>query len=605
MTNLMADLFISRRDAGYWLVIASIFVFAALLTMKYFPGLENEPMYAGAAYQIIHPDAFQGDPYRNPDVPLLSRPIHLSLMYGLVKVVGELWLNDLFLAFIYMTLVVAGLVGIDRIAQLLGATRIEERLIVLLMFLRDHQILTGKVLLAHHQDVNPTAFSIPVIVWLIYAALARKHLVIILGLGLLLTLISMRAALFPIFFSLMVVFFTGTSRERWTVMGLFAAGAVILWWGLYYAFPIAETHRLEIWDLIKEVENNDGDPFLSDELGNLPLRYTAWGTILAAAFWLSPRHIPALRGIRIIIICSILILVCGGLYINFAPDAIKQPLLISFLPARALGWPQNLAYIALTVGILKWLSEHPAPNRLAVGGLVLACLFVAGPGNLDLWSGLIAAAGTAVLAVHWFGYPRIFTARETGLGLARHLGLRWRTVFMQTLGLAVIISYAVAGIQKAAAWETTIRTGVYGGSSSAAWIGVAEYIRGHTPPETSVLTYQCRDTEKCRELHANRSLTTRSGRAMPTPEDISADFRNPESWKRLEAQKKILVDAGQALITGRLPTAVGLIDKLLLVPDYLIIPVRLEITGQGQDFPYAEEKRIGDYLILKRKDSQT
>ena len=92
---------------------------------------------------------------------------------------------------------------------------------------------------------------------------------------------------------------------------------------------------------------------------------------------------------------------------------------------------------------------------------------------------------------------------------------------------------------------------------------------------------------------------------MPTPEDISADFRNPESWKRLEAQKKILVDAGQALITGRLPTAVGLIDKLLLVPDYLIIPVRLEITGQGQDFPYAEEKRIGDYLILKRKDSQT
>lgn len=572
------------------IIAVAVVILAALLTLKYFPGLEYEPMYAGAAYQIIHPDAFQGDPYRSPDVPLLERPIHLSLMYGLVKIVGAAWLDDRFLALVYLGLVVASLVGVDRIARLLGAEAVEERLIVLLMFMRDHQILTGKVLLAYHADVNHTAFAVPIIVWLLYAALARKGLAIVLGLAALLTLTSVRAALFPILFALAVVFALGTARERWTVAALCAVGVAVMAWGLTVAFPIAEANRLEIWELIKEVENNDANPFLGDGLGPLPLRYLAWGVILGAAFFLTPHFAPAHRGVRVVIVCGVAVMVLGGLYIEHAPDALKQPLLISFVPARSLAWPQNLAYIALTISTLKILDARPDFKRLVVGGLALAALFVAGPGNLDRWAGLLVVAVAAALAINAL-------RRDTGAPLGERLRRHWRAVALHALVLAVVVAYGVAAAEKAPAWATALDHGVFGNNPTARWIGVADYFRDRTPPGTSVLAFHCADGAACKTLKANRSLATRSGRAMPTPEDISADFRDPESWKRLETQTRLLEDAGRALAAGRAAEAAAMIDRLVLVPDYLVIPDRIAVGG---GLPYAEETRIAGYRILKR-----
>ena len=99
------------------IVLAAIAAFAVLLTIKYFPGFESETAYAGNAFQAIHPDAFAGDAYRGPERTWSQRPFQLSLIYLVIKFTGEIWLDDRFVAVVYLGLVFAGLLGIDRIAS--------------------------------------------------------------------------------------------------------------------------------------------------------------------------------------------------------------------------------------------------------------------------------------------------------------------------------------------------------------------------------------------------------------------------------------------------------------------------------------------------------
>ncbi|MCH7935536.1 MAG: hypothetical protein IH994_00395 [Proteobacteria bacterium] len=603
------DLNTSSRTApvnalgGVRLFGAALIVGALLLTLKYYPGLENEPAYAGNVYQILNPSAFAGDSYGAAETSIFQKPLQLSLMYGLVKAVGNIWLDERFLVFIYLGLVIAGLLGIDRTARLLGITGPVERLILLLVFLKDHALLDHKVLLAHHADVNHMAFAIPIIIWLFYVVLARKGLWVVLLLSALLSLVSLRNAFFPIVMSLIVAAVGGGTRDRIIIGALFAVGAAVAFWGLFYAFPIDEGARLVIWEYIRAQEQGDANPFIANaEPAVFAMRVLTWMGILAAALFLSPGEDPAYRGVRIIMALGLLVWLVGGLYITYAPDVLKQPLLIGFAPNRALAWPQNLAYVALFALAFRGTRENSSSGfKVLVTVAGLAVLFVIGPGNLEKWSVLLLAAGLASVMVHIFLHRLDGSGGFSGQPLARVVAKNWRTIFAGALGLTLAVTFSISLFNKLPYWAFTVRTGVFGGTAAATWVDVADYVRNETPPGASVLPFMA-VTDRGRILpKATRTLATRGGRAMPIPEVYGPGFRDPGSWEMMFEQLGRLKKIEARLADLDFMAADSLMEGLVPVPDYVILPLAVVGSTSGFSPSYALEKTVGDYAIFHRR----
>ena len=474
---------------GGRVVLALITVIAAAMTLKYFPGLENEPNYAGAALQTIHPELFAGDPYRGPEFGMGSRILQLSLFYGLVKVFGEIWLDDRFLAVVYFGFVAAGLIGVDKTARLLGADKLYQRSVVLMVFAKDHAFLDHKTLLAHHQGVNHSVIAIPLIVWLFYAALARKGLAIVLALSLVLLATSVRYAPIPILMAMTAVFVTGTRREQIAIGVLSALGIAACYWVLNYAMAIPEAGRLELWDILLAAAGGDVNPFQLAfyDVPDFAVKNGLWLAILGAAIWIAPRGDSAYTGVVTIAWMGILTWLLGGLYLSFAPDTIKFPLLQGIAPTRALAWPQNLAYIAIfTVGF-RWLEAQTTAANAAAVGIAFAALFVIGPGNVPLWAGLLAAGTAVVLVLHALCPACPMVGRHPDTPLLEHGTRNAPRVTTQILALVLAAAYAIAVYQKAPAWKITLESGVFGNARPAAWIGVAEHIRETIPNGKAIL----------------------------------------------------------------------------------------------------------------------
>lgn len=574
----------SSADRAVWLVVA---LFAILLTVKYFPGFEQSHPYSGNAFQVIHPDAFAGDPYKSPDKPILKRPFQLSLLYGLVKLGGEIWLDDRFVAAFYLGLVFASLLGIDRISGLLGITEPVERILILMLFLKDHAVLKNFVLLSHHPDVNHFALAIPVAVWLIYAALAHKGLIVILLLSALLAAISVRTAVFPILFALAVTAAQGNRFERLWVAGLLGAGFVGAYVGLFYLYPMTDELRLQLWDRLKWTEGVTSDAFYSDygdHPAMLALRNTAWVGICVGALLAGVRRHPAFDGVKMIIAIALVVWLASSLYVKFAPDFMKLPLLLPLAAVRGLSLPQNLAYVAITAGLLHRLRDDPSVRQIVIASLAFAALVVLGPGNQVMWGGLVAVGFGAALGLN-YARRRSLKPAEPARFLAH------------VCGLVVVVSFAIAVWQKAPAWKVWAATGVYGDSESAKWIGVAEYIRANTPKTASVLPLYD-DPE--RGLWASRTLGSRAGRAMPVPEWYG-DLLNVEFWKFTDEQRRQLKRVLDAFTARDLAGAAREIEKLVPVADYIVIPSKALPPLNRSAFPYVVETRIRGFTILKRQ----
>lgn len=579
------------------LLILGLIVAALLLSLKYFPGLENEVAYSGNAYQIIHPDAFAGDPYRGPEHPISARPLQLTAMYALVKAVGDLWLDDRFVFLVYWGLVAVGLAGIDRTAKLLGANGITERAIILLMFLKDHAVLDHSVRLAHHQDVNHMAFAIPIIIWLIYVTLARKDLGVVLAISAVLTAFSIRNAAIPVSACLIITAVLGARRERMVVAALFIAGLAIAYWGLFHFFAVPEMARLELWEHIKTQEEGDANPFLGGD-GHW-VRVSVWGAIVLGGYLACRGDSPAHRGARLYLLIGALTFLVGGAYISFAPDAIKFPLLIGFAPNRALAWVQNLAYIAIVAGLFRWAGEQATAKAAIIATAVILVLFIVGPGNHVKWLALTASASVLVVAVYWIGRPEILARRRSTMTLADHLTAAWPVACMQTLVVVLGLALAKGIVDHRAAIGTMLADGVWGDSASAPWIGVAEYVRDNTPAGVSILPLTYADAGNTR-LTATRSLGTRAGRAMPVPEVYGADFRSPAAWQRMYQQLAVLEAIEKALMRRDFAGAAESIEHLLPFPDYILLPEGV-LDHTATIGPYRLAHRIRGYALLKRQ----
>ncbi len=587
-----------RIHVTFWAFLVTV---AAFMTMKYFPGLENEVAYAGNAFQTIFPDAFPGDPYRAPDAPIWSRPLQLSLIYVIVKIVGEPWLNDFFLAGFYLLLVVAGLAGIDRTARLLGITRPVERAFVLLFFAKDHQILTGKVLVAHHQDVNHSALAIPIVIWLIYFALARRHLALLLLVSLVLVAVSPRAACFPVLFAMGIKFYIGSKIDRITIGALSAIGLLILYFVLFHIFPISSSNNLVLWDLILAQEGDDANAFVQDSLGPMPVRHALWLAIMGGAFYYAGKIDHADKPLRALIVLGLVTYVLGGAYLNFAPDVLKQPMLISLVPARALSVVQNFAYLAILAGCLGKIRNAATLGNLGITALILAVLYLAGPGNYMQWAALVALGGALGLL---FVMIRFRLRQIAPAGLFKEAIIHsWRLLLVLPVILSLVVGYGHSLKNNWSAWQSAWDHGVYGHAEAAIWIGVDDYFRNHTPKDATVMPFQCRrGAQNCDVLRSSRGLATRSGRAMPTPEVYGADFLDPKSWHERARREQEIVAIANQLMQGNVTIVAEQLQHLVPVPQYLVIPKFLNLADAFETrTDYKLVKTFPSYHIFKQE----
>lgn len=564
----------------WWMIILGV---AIVLTLRYFPGLENETAYSGLAFKAIYPDAFATDLYRGGGI-YFDHPLQLTILYGLVNLVGDIWLDDRFLAFVYLGLVIASLIGIDKTAQLLGLHGTPERIFLIFLFAKDHAVLSHKVLVAHHADVNHTAFAIPVIIWLFYAALARKGFIVILAISFVLALLSVRNASFPVAMALIVVAANGRAWERWTIIGMFVAGVAALAAMVIFIFPTEEANRLELWGLIKGQEEQDANPFQPNATWfKFILTTSIWVAIISGAAWFSRTNDSGFRGVRIICGLSILTFLFGGAYITFAPDFMKIPMLIGFAPTRALAWPQNLAYIALVVLIFQWLGNKPSRSRTIIAACGLFGLFIVGPGDPLRWGGLIVTAAIFLVFADWL-YKKKFASRQP------------TEYFAASLVVAIIVGSMFSISTRTDDWRATLKTGVFGSNPSAEWVDVAEYFRYQTPDDISILPYGGNQ----QSLSVNRSLATRSGRAITVPEVYSPDFRNPETWKRDFIQLDLLERLGNAMLEDKLKSADQLLSQIYPKPDYLVVPTVVYNSWVQKLSAFTNVTTKGPYMILKR-----
>ena len=143
-----------------------------------------------------------------------------------------------------------------------------------------------------------------------------------------------------------------------------------------------------------------------------------------------------------------------------------------------------------------------------------------------------------------------------------------------------------------------------GDNPGAKWVGINEYFREQTPPDSMVLALTMRDYPwRAEQFKFEGSLRTRTGRSMPFGPRVVFVFDYPSiTWsvQEREPHHGPLIDAWErhdaAGVTASL-SAVG-------APDYLVVPtMKAEWLQDHPSFPYRVETVIGEFTILRKSVS--
>ncbi len=587
-------------NAREWWLHAALFLLALLMALKYFPGLENAEPYAGNVFQAIYPGAFPGDPYIGPERPLLDKPFQLSLFYVLVKLGGEIWLDDRFVAIVYLGLAFVALIGIDRIVSLACGGDMATRLAAQLILMRDHGLLKNQVFLSQQMDVYHGTFAIPIAVWLIYATLARKSLWLVLALSALLVAVSIKNAPYLVMICLIIVAIQGSGRERAAVGGLFVLGAAVAYYGFFHLIPLSFDERVKIWELMLHVyEGADANPFHPfPDMPSTVMKNAVFILMLSFAMFVAGPKNAAMRGMRVFVALGLALWLVGGLYFTFAPDALKLPQILPFSFVRSLRWPQTVAYLAIMTGLFHWLMEEGGAARIAATAAGVLFLLVIGPANHFLWAGLFAVSGAAVFAGH-FAKDRI-GHQGAAMPFTGRIAERKSLILAQALALTIAVAFiSTIATKRLDHWLALGQTGLFGASDTYKWSGVAEYLRANTPPDAVVLPIEY-DPEKPGGLISRRHLGSRSGRTIPIITTYSSIF-STEGNERENRLLRALQRVHEAILAKRWSEAEEALQGLPLVPDYLVLPVDLFGSGEEGAVPFQETARMGGFVILRRK----
>lgn len=554
-----------------------------LFSLAMFRGLEHISGYHGSVYQALHPESFPGDAFMSP-----TRPSMLSLYYLLVKVVGEVWLDDRFTTVVFIVFAVLALAGVDKTAQLLGARRPAERVAMVSLMILGHQVLSNQGRLIGNAEFNPTLFASPLVIWLLYHTLAGPRPRIAIPLMAVILGFSIKNGWLPCLVTTVTL-----CKERLkprgrmiaaaTAMSLGVAGWVVYAMWLRAPYDVAHFN----W-IVHEFDNAEANPFLDPWYANLLF-------VALCLAGMGVKSLPAEVGSRVRLVAGVGLAVwlLGGLYLTYAPDAIKIPYVAPFDVTRALWWIQYVVYLALGVSLLKWL--HRAQSLAGAGlawGLLMALYFLHWTFHAKL-AAVVAAVTLGMAALTWWTQRRVTPAARVQIAAA-------------AMCLGALSLFGVGMVHRR--WEALkflARHGIVGDNGGAIWVDVTPYIREHTPASATVLALASRNAVgEDLGLGYHGSLRNRTGRSMPlgSPASFYADYPKIVWAKEQSEHMRQLVEAWKrqdaATVSAHL-VALG-------SPDYLVAPIEhSEWLRERPGFAYQFETVRGDFGIFHRTSVKT
>lgn len=523
-----ATLAVPRPSAHPGIVLGAILALSLGYALTFFPGLEWHGGYFGRSYQALHPESFPGDPYMRP-----NNVTNLSSYYALVRLVGDLWLDDRFTMAVYFLLVMLALIGVDKTAQLFGVQGLAGRVAVLSLMAVPHRFRSALPEVVTWADFYAGSFAGMVIVWLFYLVLSGARLWRIVTCVLLLWSLNVKWAWFPTVMAMTVVFRERlTPRQQRLTLLLLVLAAEALY--LVYVSWIRPPGQEHVWlfDLLRQEENREANPFQDSLLANLKYFF-----LIGVGMWIRPPSTTQARRVRTFAVLGALLWLLGGLYLTYAPDMLKIPYLVPLAFNRATQGPIYLLLLSIGAGALIRMGAISAQLRTRFGALVLLGTLYAtfGPSRMVkiglLW-GLVALVWFLVMhAMKGRAAPRVTAPR-----LIRQLvGGKLVPISSTALVLATMLMFGRAVIKRLPALTYLARHGVMGDNPSAKWVGVNEYIRRETPPDAMILPIATSSYPWRRGLTYDSSLRTRTGRLTPAGPEYSVLF-NYDQLRRLHVE---------------------------------------------------------------------
>lgn len=583
-----------RRE---WLILGLVVLCSVLLSVKYFPGVENSQYYAGLSLQTIHPELMANDPAHGRPLSLTDTPYKLTIYYLFPKLLGEIWLDDRFILPLYILMVAACFLAVDRMARLFGLTGLAERSAVLLLFMKDHQLIANKVIFAHDPDFHHSGISLPISLWLLYLGLAGRSVWAVIALSLVLAAVSLQVTPFNALLALGLLAVGVAQGKRRLVLALLAGGILCLGLVMVVTAPPA-ADRPELWSMLTtRWFKNMADPFniirdgmLLTSVWNVAFVALCLGVIL----WRGETAAP-LRRLRVAGIATLGLWAWAGLYVHYAPPSLQFPQLLLFPYARELQAVQAVLFVGLAALAFRW-AEKRGGGLAGVGAiLVIAALVVAGPGNYPMWLGLLAAGLAAAGG---------FQVVRGGAGSLAGWPAQ-RTMIATALVLSMGVASAVAVRQRLPDLVHLARTGIHGGSSQAKWLGVAEYLRSHTPVGSVLFSFQYAenfDPAKPR-MDVRRDVASRSGRAVAFPFLLERGLKLPE-FRYAQGQRDNAFALALAWYLGDRAEVEERLEQVSPRIDYMLVPNELVDRVAGPGFPFQVETSIRDWTVLRRVAGQ-
>ena len=577
-----------RRPRPSLILAGVIGLLALLYTLALFPGLEWYSGYFGFSYKALHPESFPGDKY----MPA-GNPTSLSTYYVLVRLVGDLWLDDRFTIGVFFALVILALLGVDRTARALGAEGLDERIVIVALLAIGHRFRDNVAMLVTNADFYAGTFAGVAAIWLLYWTLSGARLWVILAGVALLGSLNARWAWFPSLLALTVV-----ARERltprqqgWVAAAIVGAGVVL---GVVYASWLRPPGPEQAWlfdDLLRR-QNSEIHPFLDTALANLTYFLVLGLGLLLAVPIEAPR-----RRVRMVVLLGALLWVLGGLYLSYVPDLMKVPHLAALAPNRATQWPQYVLFLSMGVAAVVMLRA-PSGRRRVGGLVVLAALYgTFSPGRM-LKVGVVGAVLLGA-SLWWWRRGRVSPGRAGDLLREWLLGANLARVAAATLLLVTLGAFGKGTVQRSPDLLFLARHGVMGDHPSAKWVGVDEFVRRNTAPDATILPLANGDYRWRPGLVHEASLRIRTGRSTPMG-PRSAVWFDQRLLQEHEVDGRHMKQMLEAWRRGDVETVERELAHFRPV-DYIIVQESVRHPIQERLADYRVESSVGEFTILRRQ----
>lgn len=578
---------IKTKEISYLLFLGLI---AFFYTLVRFNGLESHTGYYGLAYKIIHPDSFQNDIYS------IFHPAMISIYSLLVKLAGDLWLDDRFNLIVCTLLVWIAFLAVDRIAVLLGLRNRFSRLAVIALIMMDHFVVDNVALVADALVYRPSTFAGPIGLWLAYFVLKGSRPWTVLGCAALLVGFSFKNGWFP-GLSALLLLLNERYRFSWKTIILFLGfGTTLFFIGHYYYHVWQGTLEKAVYvfdQTIQFTENSEANPF-QDGLG--PLLFLA---LLGTLFW-APFDSEAInKRMRTLAKISMVTYLLGGFYYTFSPDGMKSPFLAALAVSRSTWWIQLLCMIGLSVFLLLRLERTENLKRKIIYNFLLALLyffpfvewgalrfFFDGRYPFVSWGTWLTAATLFVLSM----VTLVIYKRNR-----RFLFLKFVPFLCWPILATTAFYYGYRIYKRVPHLKFLVQHGIMGGTGGAQYVGLNEFFREKVEPGLLVVVL----SGKGNYMGADTGLKIRAGVSMPFGHEINFYF---DADKRKESlfRQKLGGNLAKRWRHCQLDQVQNILSRLGS-PNYFVVPT--DSLCPLEKFPYRSDQEINGFSILARKSS--